>query len=123
MYPEEDWEFLRVPNGYWDDWNHVEAFWKKLGEKLEIREPSDWNRVLMSQIMQLGGCTIIQKYGGMYKILARCYPEMRLQLRHNTSVSLKSQQLLIDTVKQIGHDIQLMRSNAHSALSQPVSVS
>ena len=39
------WKFIKTPDSYWLDINNQEKFMKSGGEKLNIKEISDWYKV------------------------------------------------------------------------------
>jgi hypothetical protein len=41
------WRFSRIPNGYWDDLKNQRKFMDWAGEQLNIKDKSDWYKILV----------------------------------------------------------------------------
>ncbi len=71
VYPHHKWDpskfigpQLRLGYRYWCDTNNQRAFFDNLAKKLNIKHYTQWYRVPLSTIKQLGGISLIQYHYG-----------------------------------------------------------
>lgn len=78
-YPEKSfhpWLFLKVPHNFWNEEKNETEFMNWLCAKLDIKEPSDWYKTTAKQIGDLGGGSLLLKYGNYGLFLQAKYPGM-----------------------------------------------
>ncbi len=63
--------------GYWQDTLNQRTFLEKAASKLGIKYPQDWSYVSIKQIAQLGGSSLIRRYGSLTQALRALYPDQR----------------------------------------------
>jgi hypothetical protein len=78
IFPEIDWlpwKFERAVKNYWEDENIQKKFIKYATEKFNIRNPSDWYNVTYKQMQEIGGATLLEKYGSLANLLSSMNPD------------------------------------------------
>jgi len=90
-----------LPQRYWQDEANVKAFVKHCEEALQLERPEDWRRVSRSQLVELGGATLLHRTR-LEDVLQRVYPDENWD-RAALSASTKraSQRLLSLLVGQV----------------------
>lgn len=72
---------LRMQPGHWTDINNQRAFFDQLGQKLNIEQPSDWYKVTWTDVVRMGGSSILNYYNGsLHRALSQIYPETRWEV-------------------------------------------
>ncbi len=67
-YPKEpwhEWEFYRVPNGFWKASKNRTAYLRWLGKThMGFRKPGDWERITRQDVRGSGGGTLLSEHFG-----------------------------------------------------------
>jgi len=90
-----------VKAGYWDKKENVLEFLEWAADKLGITKKEQWLNVTRKHIIELGGNTLLDKYGGVQKLVTTFYPEYNWE---DVGISVpfaqsKSQLLLFNGLK------------------------
>jgi hypothetical protein len=67
LYPEHDWlewRFVKAPAGFWNSHDNQRRFLNWVGSQLGIQRMDEWYKVTPSQVCELGGTSLLDKYGG-----------------------------------------------------------
>lgn len=97
------WRFKIVPNGYWTNQRNIIDFLEDIYKELEFTNMNDWYNLTTSEFESLGGSTLLSKYGGLYNILTKCYPDHKLEyVKFNTMK--KSQHVLFRKISNLIHN-------------------
>jgi len=109
IYPEhlwEPWRFSKVPRGYWDNSDNIQEFLKIFEKRLGIKTVEDWYCVTVSQLSESGAGHLTSKFGGVYDLLKKFYPnhhwEMeRLERSSKERVASKGQRFLFKQLTEL----------------------
>jgi hypothetical protein len=69
IYPEHPWliwKFEKVPQGFWDNIEHQRDFLKWMEKERNIQTPEDWYKIRLNDFRDLGGSSLVLKYGHSY---------------------------------------------------------
>jgi hypothetical protein len=82
VYPTHDWlpwrfKNANVPKGFWDDPNHLIAFFDDFKKHFKYQSLEDFYRAKPSMILELGGNGILVKYGSVWQGIKETYPNHR----------------------------------------------
>lgn len=80
----------KLPYGFWNDKDNRKSFMTELGEKLNIKDFSDWYSITSEQIKNHGGDGLLRRYGGSpSKLLTSVFPQYpRVPERVSNTISL-----------------------------------
>jgi len=70
-YPKHN----RLPVRYWDNVNNQRNFLDFLAKKLEIKQPSDWSRVVVRDFIKYGGSAIFKNYDSLEEFYRFHFPD------------------------------------------------
>lgn len=68
------WRFDKVPKGFWEIDAHVKAYMQWLADKYNICHMDDWHSVGYEHLWSSRGFTLAEKYGGLFPLLAKVFP-------------------------------------------------
>lgn len=94
LYPEHPWEiwkFTHVPKNSYQNQEVVKNYMEFLTKELQISNPADWRQVSNDQIANLGGTSIVDRNGGLEKVLQTMYPNYFIE-KSNYNPTRKSSQ-------------------------------
>lgn len=77
IYPEIEWKESRSrsPHGYWNNKDNQKIFLEGIASKLGIKKYSDWGRVTILQIKELGGISLLHNYNdSLFASLKNVFP-------------------------------------------------
>jgi hypothetical protein len=94
IYPEHTWQIWQfaVSKSFWDNVDNVKSFMDWLSKELQISSLEDWYDIPVTQISNMGGSTLLEKYG-KGGLLSLVYPEHKWS-KTNPLFSQKSQKYL-----------------------------
>jgi hypothetical protein len=99
------WRFLQTPKNFWNNDSNKKQFIEWVGKQLGIKHYSDWYKVSVKDIKELGGHTLLYNYDySLAKLLTMTYPEHNWEtfdLQSKSSFYKKSQYLLKILLKTI----------------------
>jgi hypothetical protein len=108
VYPEYEWlpwRFPRTPKQYWENDVNKKKFLDWAAKELGIKEHTDWYRVSTKDIQELGGGSLLSKFGlSLTQLLSHVYPELKWTIASDKSKSSfhkKTQHLLHVMLKSI----------------------
>ena len=80
LHPNYKWDFEKrggnMPRHYWDNFEHVRQFMKKVERHYGVNSPEDWYRISQPQIASQGGSRVLAIYS-MIEILRKLYPSVQ----------------------------------------------
>jgi len=68
------WIDGKVPRDFWKEKKNIHSYLKWISEKLLINKMTDWRNVSCHQMLALRATTVLNKYGGLYKLLTHFFP-------------------------------------------------
>jgi hypothetical protein len=107
VYPNEEWHiflFKQVPPGYWTKTQNIREYFDWLAEKLNLQQLDDWYRISFIELSNHGAGTLLSTFGGLHKVLCRCYPEYPWdEKKFFLSTEKKTQTHLMQHLQQLFH--------------------
>lgn len=79
-YPDHDWcihKRKQRPNGYWKEKKNHRQYLDIIAKKFDIKEPSDWKNITLSDLYENGASSLFRYYPSFYDALVKNYPEMK----------------------------------------------
>jgi len=123
IYPEHAWDYYErasLPQHYWEDFQNVIDFVKRLEKEYRIQNEEDWYRISRQQIIRLHGSRLLQNYAGLYGILKAVYPDHQWDLdRMKRSNKRASQRWLFLQVSQLlGSGVEVLEEYVPSDMKR-----
>lgn len=78
IFPEHKWipwKFENAPKNFWKQSKNVKEFLESIKKELNIEKDEDWYQVTQNRLHNVGATTILNKFGGICKLLSAIYPE------------------------------------------------
>src|SRR5690606_27838305 len=96
-YPWQLWRFCGVPDGYWEDRDHLCRYFEELSHILGKNIYSMWEHTSHHSLLPYKGHSIFGLYGSLARCLKEAYPE----IRWNFSSTSIGQSFLLECVREL----------------------
>ena len=90
IFPNYEWDFtkfVKVPSFFWKNVNNQKIWLQNLGEKLNIKELSEWQNYSSKTIIENGGRGLIDEYQNYFDMLSGIYPDYNWSFLHQKRIS------------------------------------
>jgi hypothetical protein len=112
-YDWQAWRFSHVPKHFWEKEQSVQKYLQWVADKLDIVEFSDWNRVTATQIHSLRGKSLLMKYGGLLKLVAKYFPQPT-ELNKGWGYQSKAQSFLQRMIEKLFPNSEVLQNYHHA---------
>ena len=76
-----EWMFIRVPAGYWDEPENRKRYMRWLAKKLNVKRPSEWHKVRWRDLNANCAGGLLVEYRSQVDLLQECIPEVQRPLK------------------------------------------
>ena len=107
------------PSRYWKNENNVQKFLFYLKEKLNLETVEDWNSISQQQIIENGGCSILNIYS-LYEIKCMGFPDGKLYFDKPQKPPgyWDKEENIIEFIKEIEEKFEIKSSNNWNRISK-----
>lgn len=116
VYPEYPWKLLdfgQVPQRYWTLHENRLAFLESMKSSLNINQPEDWYNVSQRNIMDFGGASLLDYFGGSpSRLIMTVYPNFEwneLRFKHTSRSYWSNQDNVERFMKKLEEKLQIKR--------------